>query len=748
MGTNKPYQFIQNQLDFTTDILEKYDIDEHEERKIRSSVNFIKNKLYSSVLYLGIVGEFSSGKSTLINALIQQDLLNTDIIQATTSTPTLLSYNDNLSLSATFSNGSQIYPEINNNNFDHKLSKLVTEEKLTKHLCLTSIGYPSKFLDNNIAIIDTPGINSTNERHTKVSEWILKNFCDLPLIIIPADQPISDTIRKYLSNSLNDVFDRCIFVVTKIDLILNRANRSKNLKELDRYKKTIKGRIEKLLDISNPKIHYLSPQIYLDEYLHKTDNNDKEIETFINKFDEFRKDVIDIIGENRYKNILKQSYQMLENLNKQIIQQLKDRKKKYQKDHQSLLNNKIPDLKEFITKKKVDYQKALINKIVKIRVEISKKVNNEIRKIKNEVKIRIYGVDDRRSLKIYIKNELANHINICLSDLEKLIISDLKNFENVTNNVLSEFEQEFQKIYMNLATLGNKISAKKNLKFDKSINNSLAKLNSDTEDIAIKGGYTNKTGAMVVGGTIGTFIAPGLGTLIGAKIGEGINKFIKSIFLNLDSIKDDTWKQVSSKLDPKLDNVKKNIHEQMDKLENILKESLASNIDKYFVEYEQLVQKKISEDEKKRIDLENHTKTAEKDIKLIESKSKKLKDKQNKKYDIDFSFNSVRHDDKADQSLDSLLNYIQYNNFTEPLKDNYLEYFELLDKAEKFYENSKYKKALNTLSKVEKIDIDDMRYNRIFERSKSKYKKRLKYIVGSIAFAILILLVIGYIYIY
>lgn len=64
----------------------------------------IKRRISDDKKYIGIVGEFSSGKSTLINSLIGNDCFRTNSLQGTTTTITKLEYGNKVDLKIEFSN--------------------------------------------------------------------------------------------------------------------------------------------------------------------------------------------------------------------------------------------------------------------------------------------------------------------------------------------------------------------------------------------------------------------------------------------------------------------------------------------------------------------------------------------------------------------------------------------------------------------------------------------------------------------
>ena len=99
---------IEGHLSFVNSLLDKYLWEGTRKESIITFLNLIREKQNDTNLYLGVIGEFSSGKSTFINALIADDLLKTDTLPETTAAATLISYNAKLDVEVEYSDRNRI----------------------------------------------------------------------------------------------------------------------------------------------------------------------------------------------------------------------------------------------------------------------------------------------------------------------------------------------------------------------------------------------------------------------------------------------------------------------------------------------------------------------------------------------------------------------------------------------------------------------------------------------------------------
>src|SRR5215211_4799854 len=133
---------------------------------------------------LVIVGEFNSGKSAFINALLGADIAE-EGVTPTTDRITVLRHS----------------PEpTERERRDGVLEK----------------GYPSALL-REIAIVDTPGTNAIIRHHEELSRGFVPRS-DLVLFVTSAERPLTESERAYLE-LIRDWGKKVVLVVNKADLL-------------------------------------------------------------------------------------------------------------------------------------------------------------------------------------------------------------------------------------------------------------------------------------------------------------------------------------------------------------------------------------------------------------------------------------------------------------------------------------------------------------------------------------------------
>lgn len=261
-------------------VIDNINLPSDKKESFSKSLQRIKERTKDPNIYLGIVGEFSSGKSTLINALIGADFFVTNAIQGTTTVITKLTYSDTINLQLKYKSGKKLsynrnescilkrylsddYDRLSGikkfimklkgwfglNGFDshfHKVFDVITtSNEVSAELDEVIVYYPSPILQNGLVIVDTPGTDSLIPEHNLITQRAIKDVCDLALVVVPATTPLSMTLVDFLEANLRDNIQKCRFIVTKIELLRKEIERTHLMNGVTK-------RIEQLLNVEEP----------------------------------------------------------------------------------------------------------------------------------------------------------------------------------------------------------------------------------------------------------------------------------------------------------------------------------------------------------------------------------------------------------------------------------------------------------------------------------------------------------------
>ncbi|PIY37169.1 dynamin family protein [Candidatus Aquicultor secundus] len=170
-------------------------------------------KLTDNKFNLVVMGEFKRGKTSFINALLGESVLPMAVVPLT-SIITELVYGDIPSAEVIFEDGKRktISLEV--------LDDYVTERKNPsneKGAKKVIVRYPSKYLQEGVILVDTPGVGSIYEHNTEVSYDYLPE-ADAVIFLVSSDPPISKTEIAFLAD-VKEYIEKLFFIQNKIDYL-------------------------------------------------------------------------------------------------------------------------------------------------------------------------------------------------------------------------------------------------------------------------------------------------------------------------------------------------------------------------------------------------------------------------------------------------------------------------------------------------------------------------------------------------
>ncbi|MBA3538968.1 MAG: dynamin family protein, partial [Deltaproteobacteria bacterium] len=170
-------------------------------------------KLEAERFHLVVLGEFNHGKSTFVNALLGADILPTGITPTTASINHVV-YSSAPTARVMLTSGESKYLD------PSQLKEWVTVAGgRANEVAYVELGYPSELLQNNVVLVDTPGVNDLNEQRAEVTYGYVPR-ADAVVFLLDASQALKDSEREFLrSRVLEAARDRLIFILGKMDML-------------------------------------------------------------------------------------------------------------------------------------------------------------------------------------------------------------------------------------------------------------------------------------------------------------------------------------------------------------------------------------------------------------------------------------------------------------------------------------------------------------------------------------------------
>lgn len=252
---------------FARKLLESYKWDEETVQKLTAELDALQAKHDDRFLNLSVIGEFSTGKSTFINALLRRSgFLESGSLQGTTKTATIIENSDAFALILTYKDGNKDTQEFEScEELKECVANISLDEERASSLYSVTIQLPAPLLRKlGFRIIDTPGVNSNERWHDDVTIRTIEEMSDLSIIIIDASKPLPQQFCDFINSNLEHILGSCVFVVTKVNVIRKR--------ELEEVMKYIKSKAQKEFNIADPLVlPYSSADVI--ENLEKLDNS-------------------------------------------------------------------------------------------------------------------------------------------------------------------------------------------------------------------------------------------------------------------------------------------------------------------------------------------------------------------------------------------------------------------------------------------------------------------------------------------
>lgn len=495
-------------LQKVTSIINRSRLPIKEENALNQLVEKIRVRIHDSNCYLAVIGEFSSGKSTLINAFLKDGLLPTSAL-VTTATATRLRHGNSLELKAFFHKPYvlPIKPPVQvpivskQKNWLQKLwfdlcrilkglfgfsnpatkqtpikyepkfqkkkivttqdlefagieirsfiEKLASDEDVAQHLDYMEIEHPSDFLQDGVVIIDLPGINAPNERHLRLTRSVVEHEADAAIIIIPAIQPLTQSLIQFIRANVSEYIDRCVFIITKLDQVRE--------KEREVVVKSVATRLQKEFKVRNNSVYGCSPQLALDYHTGEITLGEN-YDLWSEQFQLMETALIKRLRIEREKAIAGSIARIFEQLLHQLDTNLNSLWDEYQLKKSALEAELMTDFQAFIKQQSQIYQNQIANTIMRTKQRVPDWVGSQTMYIYDKVKNAILYANSWDELKDILENRLVGLLNSSKDEIANRIKEQCNPIQEEAHRTGEEFDHSFEQAYRRLNILGGTVS--------------------------------------------------------------------------------------------------------------------------------------------------------------------------------------------------------------------------------------------------------------------------------------------------
>jgi len=556
----------------------------------------VADRLETQEFSIGVTGIIKAGKSTMMNALLGQDILGTAIRPETANLTTIKKADNSKAIVHFWSKDEWI--DIKNNALDEQSKEFVqvsenldnfnnyissesksididveeldsyTSARQSENLCNlvkeVELQLPLKFLDGGVAIVDTPGIDDPIVQREKITLEYLSS-CSAILHLMNAKQSATQKDIEFIGDALIDQgISSLLVVITRIDTL------GANKQDIDR----------KLAEI------ILHAKTNLEIYLNKRSNDDisdilakLEFLPLAGKFALQHR-----IGES--EKALKKGYELkdtgileIENyLNSMLFGEKNERAKlaisnAYRTIEHSanFYNDELQENYALVGLEKEEIDEKL-NLIKLEKEEVANKLNEIFKDIKNEEsRIKRYLENSKNTFELQFENFRKNLIDdISNFTIEKLYEGDKPDEDEIKQYVeteLKEFISDVTQSYQKQAQIRLEDSIDYiDIQYSQLVLPDNVNMNLSIEKIDVLGDFTYTTMMFGIGGAIGfagTFLLGPVGVLGGMLFG----------WFAGDAIDKSRVKKIKTEVDKKMLIVDKKLKKMNDKIhQNILLE--------------------------------------------------------------------------------------------------------------------------------------------------------------------------------
>lgn len=439
---------IYNHLEYIHELCNRYAWTKDELDVIRRGFDDIKAKQNDKKLNLSIIGEFSTGKSTFINALTGDNLMVSKALQGTTAAATVAEYGEHYGLKVIFNNGKQrSFKVADLTNLKDAVSAVTTNSKIARELHSVYLTLPCEGLRRDIRIIDTPGTNVEKLWHEEVTVRAIRELSDISIVLIDATHVLPESLIQFIRDNLEQVLSKCVFVVTKIDCI--RPKERPSIIKYVQMKLTQEFGLKDAVVLPYSSIDMMG-YAGISALPGEDAKFDPELVRISQKSQE---QIFDHTSRNRTVIQAKKVLELTERVYSFIASKMSDMQSNFENKLRIIERTKKIDLTDFLDEKTQKYTARFSNASNPWRTSLSGQLRHTSEISVDTLLINFDACTDSNELREFIRSVLVSYCVSASGKMAALCRKKLSDINNEFSAIMKDFQHDFEELFENLEIL-------------------------------------------------------------------------------------------------------------------------------------------------------------------------------------------------------------------------------------------------------------------------------------------------------
>ncbi len=609
---------VDGKLEFILSVLKKYDFPEETAARVRREHDAIAARMKDTRLKMAVVGEFSSGKSSFINALLREELLETDVLQGTTVLSTMIFYSETREIAVFYRNGGCERTSYGGarEEFRERIRLLNRDTNESSGITRMEIGFPSELLKSGICIIDTPGTNSVNAWHDEVTRRVIREEADGCIVLTSAVNPMPMTLCGFVEENLPDMLSECVFIATKHDL----------LKEKDKQRAMdyIALKAAREFETENPLVlPYSSPDVL---------NGGAEAELSR----ESERIVMERLAAQRSRIQQRKILSLLRSTMSALLENMREISAELEQRRTALEQAAVVDLNDFVGGSLAEKTALYDECFDDVSRTLGAKLDDFCQREERELDNRLNGLSTGDEISNFLNglsasfDEIKERLFVEIGAQDGSPPAVFNEIVALCEGIIGDFERDFKAQYPTLALLAEKETKPVKAKFvvaeswntDLTANASLtASLKAD-DDKDAKSFCARWAGGAAAGAAMGSVI-PGIGTVTGLIIGAAVGLFAagkkSDSAARAKALREKTAADYAAVKSRYFEELKLNITNELNKFGRKCRVRFAETLNEYLRFYQEAVRELKERDSREREAAERRVEEIRADVRRITS---------------------------------------------------------------------------------------------------------------------------------